>query len=172
MIFQLVGWNIQWKKTSQQVSQDIRYLGFEVDSIASCYRLPLNKLSHLLQVVARELAVGLKQAETPVRAASELLGRLSACRLFHGKVLHIMSGHLQHQVGMAAEAGGWDCTIVWQVKSMKEFKWIQGNLGRYNSKEYRDESKSFRKNLGQRDQKGQERDSQRSRRGGRSQKVS
>ncbi len=88
LIFQLAGWNIQWKKTSQQVSQDIRYLGFEVDSIASCYRLPLNKLSHLLQVVARELAVGLKQAETPVRVASELLGRLSACRLFHGKVPH------------------------------------------------------------------------------------
>jgi hypothetical protein len=145
LIFQLAGWNVQWKKTSQQVTQEIRYLGFEVNSNAGCYTLPQDKMSHLLQVVAREWSNGLQQKATPVRAAAELLGRLAACRLSHRKVLHIMSRHLQHQVGSAAETRGWDCTIVWQVESVKELKWMQENLGKYNNKEYRVENKGFRK---------------------------
>ncbi len=145
LIFQLAGWNVQWKKTSQQVAQEIRYLGFEVNSNAGCYKLPQDKMSHLLQVVAREWNNGLQQTATPVRAAAELLGRLAACRLSHGKVLHIMSRHLQHQVGTAAETRGWDCAIVWQVESMTELKWMQENLGKYNNKEYRVENKGFRK---------------------------
>jgi hypothetical protein len=127
-VFHLAGWNIQWKKTAQQAAQSIRYLGFEVDSLNGCYRIPQDKLTYILQVIHRELEHGSRQSATPVRAAAELLGRLAACRLSHGRVLHIKTRHLQHQVGTAAEAGGWDCTIVWQIEALEEFKWLQENL--------------------------------------------
>jgi hypothetical protein len=80
-----------------------------------------------------------------VRAAAELLGRLAACKTSHGKVLHIQSRHMQHQVGSAAEAAGWDCAIVWQVESLQELRWIQENLGRFNDKMYWGESRGFEK---------------------------
>jgi hypothetical protein len=103
-VFQLAGWNVQWKKTSTQATQVLRYLGFEVDSISRSYRLPQDKLDYLQQVVSRELTGGIGQRTTAVRAAAELLGRLAACKTSHGKVLHIQSRHMQHQVGSAAEA--------------------------------------------------------------------
>jgi hypothetical protein len=44
----------------------------------------------------------------------------------------------------AAEAAGWDCKIVWQVESLKELKWKQENLERFN-RMYRDKSRGFEK---------------------------
>ncbi len=44
-VFQLAGWNVQWKKTSTQATQVLRYLGFKVDSINRSYRLPQDKLT-------------------------------------------------------------------------------------------------------------------------------
>jgi hypothetical protein len=144
-VFQLAGWNVQWKKTSTQATQVLRYLGFEVDSINRSHRLPQDKLTYLQQVVDRELTGGIGQRPMEVRAAAELLGRLAACKTSHGKVLHIQSRHMQHQVGSAVEAAGWDCAIVWQVESLQELRWIQENLGRFNDKMYRDESRGFEK---------------------------
>ncbi len=91
-----------------------------------------------------ELHAGISQTLTEVRVAADLLRRLIACRLSHGKVLHIQSRHVQHQVGSAAEAAGWDCKIVWQVESLKELKWIQENLERFN-RMYRDKRRGFEK---------------------------
>ncbi len=115
---------------------NIRYLGFEVDSLNSCYRLPQDKLEYILRVKDRELDSGSQQSGTPARAAAKILGRLAACRLSHGRMLHFKTRHLQHQVGTAAEAGGWDCTIVWQVEALEELKWLQENLKQYNGKAY------------------------------------
>ncbi len=58
-VFQLAGWNVQWTKTSQQATQVLRYLGFEVDSLNRSYRLPQDKLAYLQQVVTRELNGGM-----------------------------------------------------------------------------------------------------------------
>jgi hypothetical protein len=153
-VFQLAGWNVQWKKTSTQATQVLRYLGFEVDSINRSYRLPQDKLAYLQQVVNRELAGGIGQRTTAVRTAAELLGRLAVCKTSHGKVLHIQSRHMQHQVGSAAEAAGWDCAIVWQVESLHELKWIQENLEKFNDVPRREQR--IRKVRVERNQRGQE----------------
>jgi hypothetical protein len=88
-VFQLAGFKVQWKKMSQQATRVLRYLGFEIDSLSRSYRLSQDKLTYLLQVATRKLDAGMRQTPTEVRVAAELLGRLAACRLFHGKVLHI-----------------------------------------------------------------------------------
>jgi hypothetical protein len=136
LVFQLAGWNIQWKKTVQQTAQSIKYLGFEVDSLNGCYRIPQDKITNILQVIGRELEHGSRQSATLVRAAAELLGRLAACRLSHGRVLHVKTRHLQHQVGTAAEAGRWDCSIVWQIEALEELKWLQEDFRKYDGTKY------------------------------------
>ena len=42
-VLQLAGWNIQWKKTSTEVSQQLLHLGFVTDSVQMRYFLPREK---------------------------------------------------------------------------------------------------------------------------------
>jgi hypothetical protein len=46
-LFQRAGWNMQWKETSPEAQQQVRYLGVEVDSQHMEYRLPVNKLEDI-----------------------------------------------------------------------------------------------------------------------------
>jgi hypothetical protein len=46
-LFQRAGWNMQWKETSPEAQQEVRYLGVEVNSQHMEYRLPVNKLEDI-----------------------------------------------------------------------------------------------------------------------------
>jgi hypothetical protein len=80
-LFQLAGWNIQWKKMTVTAQQQVRYLGVEVDCMEMIYRLPEDKRTDVVAGLEREIARGESGTWTPVREAAELLGKLAACKL-------------------------------------------------------------------------------------------
>jgi hypothetical protein len=136
-LFRLSGWNVQWKKTSVTAEQKVRYLGVEVDCKTMQYRLLEDKLAEVEQVLDREIAKGSRAEKSTKREAAEVLGKLAACRITHGAVMHIMTRNAQHQLGVATQGENWDGDMVWDKRALEELEQVRRYLRAGNGRNIR-----------------------------------
>jgi hypothetical protein len=127
-LFQQAGWNIQWKKTSTEAQQRVRYLGVEVDTENMEFRLPEDKLKDIEATLDREIGRGLRKEGSEKKEAAELLGKLAACGVTHGEVLHIMTRAAQHQLGVATLHENWEGKLLWDKDAVRELQKVRENL--------------------------------------------
>jgi hypothetical protein len=144
-LFQWAGWNIQWKKTSTEAQQRVRYLGVEVDTENMEFRLPEDKLKDIEVTLDREIGRGLRKEGSEKKEAAELLGKLAACRVTHGEVLHIMTRAAQHQLGVATLRENWEGKLLWDKDAVRELQKVRENLRYYNGRNIREEEKTDKK---------------------------
>jgi hypothetical protein len=144
-LFQQAGWNIQWKKTSTEAQQRVRYLGVEVDTESMEFRLPEDKLKDIEATLNREVGRGLRKEGSEKKEAAELLGKLAACKVTHGEVLHIMTRAAQHQLGMATQQENWEGKLLWNKDAVREFQKVRENLRYYNGRNVRQEETTNKK---------------------------
>jgi hypothetical protein len=138
-LFQMAGWNIQWKKTTKAAEQKVRYLGVEVDCKDMVYRLPEDKLVDIEAGLDRELAKGRCGKQTEVREAAEVLGKLAACKLTHGRTIHMLTRKAQQQLGDVTQQGGWDVRMKWTPEAVQELEDVRKHLRFLNGKNIRRE---------------------------------
>jgi hypothetical protein len=115
-LFGLSGWNIQRKKTSVEAEQKVRYLGVEVDCGKMPYKLLEDKSAEVEHMLDRKINRG---EESTQREAADLLGKLTACRIMHGAILHIMTENAQHQLGKARQLKNWERSIIREQRAVE-----------------------------------------------------
>ncbi len=138
-LFKMAGWNIQWKKTTKSAEQKVRYLGVEVDCKDMVYRLPEDKLADIEAGLDRELAKGRSGRQTEVREAAEVLGKLAACKLTHGRTILMLTRKAQQQLGEVTQQGGWDVQMKWTPEAVQELNDVRKHLRFLNGKNIRRE---------------------------------
>jgi hypothetical protein len=115
-LFRLAGWDLQRKKTSLEAEQKVLYLGVEVDCGKMIYKLLEDKSADVEQVLDRKINRG---EESTKREAAYLLGKLTACRLMHGAILHIMTRNAQHLRGKTTQLENWERSIIREQRAVE-----------------------------------------------------
>jgi hypothetical protein len=109
------------------------------------FRLPEDKLKDIEAILDREVGRGFRREGSDKREAAELLGKLAACKVTHGEVLHIMTRAAQHQLGMATQQENWEGKLLWNKEAVREFQKVRENLRYYNGRNIRQEETTDKK---------------------------
>jgi hypothetical protein len=103
------------------------------------YRLPEDKLADLVAGLDREIVKGRRGRRTMVREAEEVLGKLAACKLTHGRTIHMLTKKVQQQLGEATQQGGWNIEMQWSTEAAQELDEVRKYIRFFNNKNIRRE---------------------------------
>ena len=99
-IFQLCGFNIQWKKTDLNPKQSAVFQGFITDTIFLRYFIQLEKFL-ITQALIEEVLFKMKNPEKwfRVKELAVLMGKIHSLGRSHRNIVSVMTRHIQHVVG-------------------------------------------------------------------------
>ena len=143
LVFQLAGWNIQWKKTSTTPLQRLNYQGFITDTTTMKYSVNLEKQASIILQIEEVLA-GPRTIKT-LKLAS-ILGKITSLQRSHWKLVNIMTRISQNLLGTAifTNLGNWDGDVTLTVESITELSFLAKHLPSQNGK-FIPTNKSFNK---------------------------
>jgi hypothetical protein len=138
-VFQLAGWNVQWKKTELTARQEVKYLGVRLDLASLQYRAVPGKQQQA-KVQAADLRHRASRGEKiGAWHLAQWLGRLAALRLSHGSVVQIATRKLQNHLGRIVQEEGWDGEVEVNRQEAKELRWVEDNLCKFDGRGMRNE---------------------------------
>ena len=133
-MFQLCGFNIQWKKTNLDPSQIVLYQGVITDTVAMRYFISTEKF-HLIHAVLTEIIFKSKEKFLfPARELASLLGKIHSLSRSHGSIVSIMTRNLQHLVGKTVVLEGWSSFVQLDEHCIRELSFLADNLIQFNGK--------------------------------------
>jgi len=133
LVFQLAGWNIQWKKTSTTPLQRLNYQGFITDTTTMKYSVnPEKQACIILQI--EEVLAGPRTIKTLELAS--ILGKIASLQRSHGKLVNIMTRISQNLLGTAifTNLGNWDGDVTLTAESITELSFLAKHLPSQNGK--------------------------------------
>lgn len=134
-IFQLCGFNIQWKKTNLNPSQSAVFQGFITNTIFMKYFVQLEKYA-ITQALIEETLWKMKDPEKrfKLRELAVLLGKIHSLGRSHGTIVSVMTRHIQHIVGKEVFRAGWESSTKLDVHCKRELEFLQEHLIKFNGK--------------------------------------
>ena len=134
-IFQLCGFNIQWKKTDLNPRQSAVFQGFITDTISMRYFIQLEKFS-ITQALIEEVLFKMRDPEKwfRVKELAVLLGKIHSLSRSHGSIVSVMTRHIQHVVGKEVFKAGWDSFVKLDEHCKRELEFLQEHLFKFNGK--------------------------------------
>ena len=134
-IFQLCGFNIQWKKTNLDPSQTAVFQGFITNTIFMKYFIQIEKFS-IIQAMIEETLFKMKDPEKwfKLRELAVLLGKIHSLNKSHGSIVSVMTRHIQHVVGKEVFKAGWESSVKLDSHCKRELDFLQEHLFKFNGK--------------------------------------
>lgn len=133
LLLQLQGWNIQWKKTSNEPSQRLKYLGFITDTLEMKYYCDESKLNDIASLLS-DTILKIKEGHSfSARELAQVLGKIQSISTSHGNVV-LMCRTAQQSLGLAVFSEGWDSILYLDNRAVTEFNYILKNLRYFNGR--------------------------------------
>ena len=133
LVFQLVGFNINFKKSHLEPTQLLKHQGFWLNSREMIYLADKDKevkyigrLKHLLDIQKRDTKVDCK-------FAALVLGSVQSLHWSHGSIVNIILRAAQNELGKAVLEGGWKNSVTFK-QGVQEFEYLAKNLPLFNGK--------------------------------------
>lgn len=133
-IFQLCGFNIQWKKTNLEPLQVALYQGFITDTRVMRYFCSLDKFALTHSLINETIFKIDNKISISVRELATLLGKLHSLSRSHGSIVSIMTRHVQHVVGKQVYKEGWESSMILDEQCKRELKFLEDHLIEFNGK--------------------------------------
>ena len=133
-IFQLCGFNIQWKKTNLVSSQVAVYQGFVTNTILMRYFLRPEKFLEVLALIQETISKLDQQFLFTARKLASVLGKIHSLNRSHGSIVSVMTRHIQHVVGREVFYNGWTTQVSLDSRCRRELAFLQEHLIAFNGK--------------------------------------
>jgi len=128
----MMGFLVNWPKSSIMPTQSIEFLGFRVNSTLMQVSLPANKLASLRHRVAQALAA---PPTMPLRALASIVGSLNATALAVLPSRLRTRALLRDKITALHTAGGtWTGTVSLSPEAIEELRWWRDSLERWNGR--------------------------------------
>ena len=126
--FQKAGWNIQFKKTTLEPTQQLYHQGFICNTEKMEYSLPKFKIKHLKECIQDLVS----KDQVSARFLARVIAKLTASERALGPIVRIMlrSGHVL--LDSAVRKNGWDTLLKVTEAVESDFKFIIENLDSEN----------------------------------------
>ena len=131
-VLQLAGWRIQWKKTTVTPTTSLLHLGFVTDSVSMQYTITHQKWDGIVFSMNQLLNQAQGGQLVAVKSLASLLGKLNSLHRSHGSVTHVMSRHLQHQLGCHVDSVGWTGSLLLHQDSVNDLRSLLLNLSSFD----------------------------------------
>jgi len=131
-VVQLVGWNVQWKKTVLVPTQILLHLGFLTNTLEMRYYITPEKWAVVCDIMGKVLDAGLATEPVSVKAIASILGKLNSFFRSHGNIVKVMSRAMQHQLGAHVQLMGWTGSLLLSGASVQELAFLIRHLPDYN----------------------------------------
>ena len=134
LVFQLCGFNIQWKKTMTEPAHTALYQGFVTDTINMRYYVQPEKFSLILALVEETLFKLDHNTAFKIRDLATVLGKIHSLRRSHGTIVSVMTRQIQHTVGKEVFRAGWDSSVILDQHCREELVFLKEHLVKFNGK--------------------------------------
>ena len=137
--FQFAGWNIQWTKTVEEPQQEVKFLGFHINSTDMTYSVAEEKQADLESRAEITRKVAEEGWKIRARDVAAVIGKATSMRQSHGTVLHMATRKLQHTMGVVVNTAGWEGEVRLGQAEIAELRWLEDNSRKFNGRGIRDE---------------------------------
>ena len=128
-VFQLAGWNIQWKKTSNDPTQTLYHQGFTTDTKSMTYSIPTFKIEDLEDRIEKLIS------PTTVTHLAQVTGKLASVQRAVGPIVPIMIRSSYQVIASHVEALGeeaWHTVINIPDIVVQDLNFLKTCLRQYN----------------------------------------
>ena len=132
--FQKAGWNIQWKKTSTEPTQTVKYLGFQIDSEKMTYSASEGKQREFCDMAGQLVEKARKGQPVKCREVAAVVGKAISAMPAYGKVLQTAMRNTQNEMGRAVITSGWEAEIRLGPREQAEVEWARANCVHFNGR--------------------------------------